>query len=97
MNALNIIGPKVRRLRHQRGWSQNDLAIRLQLLGMEDGTRGKISKIESRIIWVSDEDMLYLARALKVDMKDLYPAVIHKSRLLSEVIKEVKSSRYGVS
>ena len=64
---------------------------------MEDGTRGKISKIESRIIWVSDEDMLYLARALKVDMKDLYPTVIHKSRLLYEVIKEVKSSRYGVS
>jgi malate/lactate dehydrogenase len=64
---------------------------------MEDGTRGKISKIESRIIWVSDEDMLYLARALKVDMKDLYPVVIHKSRLLYEVIKEVKSSRYGVS
>jgi transcriptional regulator with XRE-family HTH domain len=97
MNALNIIGPKVRRLRHQRGWSQNDLAIRLQLLGMEDGTRGKISKIESRIIWVSDEDMLYLARALKVDLNDLYAAVIHNSRLLYKVIKEVKSSRYGVS
>jgi transcriptional regulator with XRE-family HTH domain len=97
MNALNIIGPKVRRLRHHRGWSQNDLAIPLQLLGMEDGTRGKISKIESRIIWVSDEDMLYLARALKVDMKDLYPAVIYKSPLLYEVIKEVKSSRYGVA
>jgi len=25
---LNLIGPKVRRLRHQHSWSQNDLAIR---------------------------------------------------------------------
>jgi hypothetical protein len=25
---LNLIGPKIRRLRHQRNWSQNDLAIR---------------------------------------------------------------------
>jgi transcriptional regulator with XRE-family HTH domain len=97
MNALNIIGPKVRRLRHQRGWSQNKLATKAQLLGMEEASRGKVSKIEARLVWVSDEDMLYLARALKVDMKDLYPAVIHKSRLLYEVIKEVKFSRYGVS
>lgn len=43
MRALNIIGPKVRRLRHQHGWSQNDLAIRLQLLGMDEGTRRPIS------------------------------------------------------
>jgi hypothetical protein len=40
---LNLIGPKVRRLRHQRSWSQNDLAIRLQLLGMDEGTRRPIS------------------------------------------------------
>jgi len=31
---LNLIGPKVRRLRHQRSWSQNDMDILLQLLGM---------------------------------------------------------------
>lgn len=43
MRALNIIGLRVRRLRHQHGWSQNDLAIRLQLLGMDEGTRRSIS------------------------------------------------------
>ena len=47
---LNLIGPKVRRLRHQRNWSQNDLAIRLQILVMGEGTRGRVSKIEARLV-----------------------------------------------
>jgi hypothetical protein len=68
---LNLIGPKVRRLRHQRSWSQNDLAIRLQLLGMEEGTRCRVSKIEARLVWVSDEDMIYLAKALSENAGNL--------------------------
>jgi len=94
---LNLIGPKVRRLRHQRSWSQNDLAIRLQILGMGEGTRGRVSKIEARLVWVSDEDMIYLARALKVEVGDLYPVVISKSDCLHEAIGAAKASRYGVA
>jgi len=94
---LNLIGPKVRRIRHQRNWSQNDLAIRLQILGMGEGTRCRVSKIEARLVWVSDEDMLYLARALKVEIGDLYPVMIRKSRCLYEAIGTAKASRYGVA
>ncbi len=94
---LNLIGPKVRRLRHQRSWSQNDLAIRLQILGMDEGTRGRVSKIEARLVWVSDEDMIYLARALKVEVGDLYPVMIRKSHCLHEAIGAAKASRYGVA
>jgi transcriptional regulator with XRE-family HTH domain len=97
MKAYNIIGPRVRWLRHQRSWSQNDLAIRLQLLGMEEGTRGRVSKIEARLVWVSDEDMIYLARALKVEVGDLYPEMIRKSSRLDEAIAAAKASRYGVA
>jgi len=68
---LNLFGPKVRRIRHQRSWSQNDLAIRLQILGMREGTRRRISKIEARLVWVSDEDMLKLARVLRVTVERL--------------------------
>jgi hypothetical protein len=32
--------------------SQNDLAIKLQILGMEEATRGKVSKIEARRVWL---------------------------------------------
>ena len=66
--ALNVIGPQVRRLRNQRGWSQNKLAIKLQLAGMDYATRGKVCKIEARKVWVSNDDMLFLAYALGVEL-----------------------------
>ena len=94
---LNLIGPKVRHLRHQRSWSQNDLATRLQILGMDEGTRSRVSKIEARLVWVSDEDMIYLARAFKVEVGDLYPEMIRKSRRLHEAIGSAKASRYGMA
>lgn len=94
---LNLIGPKVRHLRHQRSWSQNDLATRLQLLGMDEGTRCRVSKIEARLVWVSDEDMIYLARAFKVEVGELYPEMIRKSRRLHEAIGSAKASRYGMA
>ena len=73
------------------------MAIRLQILGMGEGTRGRVSKIEARLVWVSDEDMIYLARALKVEVGDLYPVLIRKSRCLHGAISEAKASRYGVA
>ena len=71
MRHLNIIGPQVRRLRSRRGWSQNQLAIKLQIAGMDFATRKKVCKIESREVWVSDDDMLFLARVLGVKPNDL--------------------------
>lgn len=59
---LNIIGPQIRRLRNAMGWSQNCFAIKLQLLGMEAATRKKVAKIESREVWVSDDDLLFISR-----------------------------------
>ena len=82
MRRLNVIGPQVRRLRAQREWSQNKLAIKLQLAGMDHATRGKVCKIESRKGWVSDDDMLFLAHVLGVELKDLYPtSLLHASNL----------------
>ena len=94
---LNLIGPKVRHLRHQRSWSQNDLATKLQILGMDEGTRCRVSKIEARLVWVSDEDMIYLARVFKVEVGDLYPEMIRKSRRLHEAIGSAKASHYGMA
>jgi DNA-binding XRE family transcriptional regulator len=36
MRNRNVIGPEIRRLRSRREMSQNDLAIKLQILGMEE-------------------------------------------------------------
>ena len=94
MRNLNVIGPEVRRLRSRRNWSQNDLTIKLQLLGM-DATRGKISKIESRLVWVSDDDLIFLARALGVSVEDLYPDYIRGAKQLCHAIDMSKASRFG--
>jgi transcriptional regulator with XRE-family HTH domain len=69
----NLVGPQVRKLRYQRGWKQKDLAARLQILGW-DIDRASVSKIESQLVWVGDFEMFYLAEALRVDLKQLFPA-----------------------
>lgn len=95
MRNQNVIGPQVRRLRSQRNWSQNDFAIKLQLLGMENATRCKVSKIEARIVCVSDDDLIFLARGLGVSVEDLYPDFILAAKRLYEAICMSKASRYG--
>lgn len=95
MRNLNVIGPQVRRLRSQRAWSQNDLAIKLQILGMENATRCKIAKIETRRVWIADEDLIYIARALGVSLEELYPDFIRGAKRLYEAICTSKASRYG--
>jgi transcriptional regulator with XRE-family HTH domain len=96
MRHVNIIGPQVRRLRNQRGWSQDDLAIKLQRAGMEDATRSNVSKLEARLIRAIDEDMLYLARALRVELGELYPESVRLALDLYEAIRRSKASRYGI-
>ncbi len=96
MRNRNVIGPQVRRLRCQREWSQNDLAIKLQLLGMEDATRCKVSKIEARLVRVPDDDLIYLARALSVGAEELYPDVIRCAKRLYDAISTANASRYGL-
>ncbi len=93
--SYNLVGPQIRRLRNARGWSQNHLAIKLQLLGMEYATRGKVCKIESREVWVSDDDMIFISRGLNVDPKDLFPSKILNAEHLYDAICEVKASPFG--
>lgn len=92
---FNVIGPQVRRLRSSRGWSQNDLATKLQILGMENASRVKVAKIESRLVWIADEDLIYLSRALRVSTEELYPDFIRTAKRLYDAISMSKASPYG--
>jgi transcriptional regulator with XRE-family HTH domain len=76
--------------------SQNDLAIKLQILGMEEATRGKVSKIEARRVCVSDDDLMYIARALGVGLEELYPDFIRGAKRLYDAICAAKASRFGL-
>ena len=92
----NVIGPEIRRLRSRREMSQNDLAIKHQILGMEEATRGKVSKIEARRVCVSDDDLMFIARALGVGLEELYPDFIRGAKRLYDAICMSKASRFGV-
>lgn len=68
----NIVGPQVMRIRNGKGMSQSDLAVACQLIGW-DVSRGVIARIEGRLKWVSDSELLQLAKALKVSVPELFP------------------------
>lgn len=61
------------RIRVQKGWSQSELAAACQRLGW-DVSRGVIARIEGKVRWVADSELLSLARALSVLVPDLFPA-----------------------
>jgi hypothetical protein len=70
--------------------------IKLQRAGMEDATRGNISKLEARLIRVIDEDLLYFARVLGVEVIELYPESIRCACHLYEAIRKATASRFGL-
>jgi transcriptional regulator with XRE-family HTH domain len=70
--ARNIIGPQLRRWRKERGLTQPMLVARCNLLGW-GLSRESLAKIETRIRWVADAELVCLATALKVPVEALLP------------------------
>ncbi|MFM2082474.1 MAG: hypothetical protein RL380_1165 [Verrucomicrobiota bacterium] len=76
----NIVGPQVRRLREQRGWSQAALAAKCQMAGW-DVSRSIVAAIEGRVRWVGDFELMMLAKVLRTDAVDLLPKQMNWSEL----------------
>lgn len=68
----NVVGEQVRKLRYQRELTQETLSAKCNLLGW-DISRGAMAKIESGLRCVTDAELFVLAKALKVELRDLYP------------------------
>lgn len=66
----NISGPKIREVRERRGWTQEELAAKLQLENVVLSQKS-ISRIEQRERVVSDYELLVLARVLNTDLYQL--------------------------
>ena len=69
---LNLVGPQVRKWRTDRGWSQETMAQKSQLLGWSI-SRHSLAKLELGLRRVSDAELFFLAKVLRVDLRDLYP------------------------
>ena len=69
----NSIGPKLRKLRSQLEWTQEELAAKLQLAGLHHLDRFAVSKIESQVRSVYDYELIILAKVLNVEVGELVP------------------------
>lgn len=72
-NPRNLVGPQIRSLRDLQKLTQPMLAARCRRWGW-DLSRETLAKIETQLRWVSDFELLCLARALRVEPPELWPS-----------------------
>jgi transcriptional regulator with XRE-family HTH domain len=70
MERLNDVGPQIRRLRCERGWTQDLLAAKLQLHGWDISREG-VAKVEGGYHGVSDRQLRCLSRAFNSPIEDV--------------------------
>ncbi len=68
----NLCGGRVAELRKRKKWSQHQLAVALQILGL-DVDKNAIQRIEARKRFVTDIELGYLCRALDSTYDGLLP------------------------
>jgi transcriptional regulator with XRE-family HTH domain len=68
----NIIGPTVIKFRHQRGWTQEELVTKLQLVGCYI-TRDVLANIEVQRSVVTDIHIRAFAEVFRIAEADLFP------------------------
>jgi transcriptional regulator with XRE-family HTH domain len=75
----NVVGPQIRKRRYDLGLTQEQLAARCQLRGL-DISRGTLSQIEAQVRCVKDLELFKLASVLKISTDSLFPADVRRRR-----------------
>ena len=88
----NVVGSQIRKVRKKLGLTQEQLAARCQLEGL-DISRSTLGQIEARLRYVSDEELIVLASLLGVTADQLYPEEILKRHRGKKLKPKVKKSR----
>jgi transcriptional regulator with XRE-family HTH domain len=68
---MNVIGSNVRFLREKNGWTQDQLAAKCNLQGLNI-SRGTLAKIEAKVRRVIDIEVKMLAAVLQVEINELF-------------------------
>lgn len=68
----NVVGQTIARIRSEKGWTQDYLVDRLQLLGC-GMTRAVLANIETRRSTVTDTQLFAIAAALGINPQELLP------------------------
>jgi DNA-binding XRE family transcriptional regulator len=89
-NPRNLVGLQIRHLRDRQELTQPMLAARCRRWGW-DLSRQTLAKIETQLRWVSDFELLCLARALRVEPHDLWPAKDKIPKMLEDYFERLSS------
>ena len=89
MKKLNLIRQQVIKLRRRNGWTQEQLAVQLQLAGWHNATRSTVSKLEGGSLGVAEYDLLFIAAALRVQVVHLFPPIDWKRPMDETVHKYI--------
>lgn len=73
-NEKNMVGDQVRKLRIEKGWSQQTLSNKLETLAIYI-CRGSISRIEDKQRTVTDIELYGLAEILGVSIESLFAVI----------------------
>jgi transcriptional regulator with XRE-family HTH domain len=68
---MNIVGKNVRAIREQKGWTQEILVAKCNLIEWKI-SRGTLAKIESNVRRVTDIEVKKIAQALNVPINELF-------------------------
>ena len=86
----NAAGPQIARVRGERNLTQEELATKLQVAGV-DLDRIAVAKIEARIRSIYDYELAVIARLLAVPADDLLP----NSAVLTRLLPELRQGHLG--
>ena len=95
MQYKNLIGAEIRKRRDRLDWTQSDLIVKLQLAGW-DIDRSQLSKIECRLVHLSDYQQLFFARVFKVSLNDLFPNVDSTVRIDDFLARAMERNRVPI-
>lgn len=62
----------MRKLRLEKGWTQNQLAVKLQIFGW-DTSRESVAKLEHQRRRAPDLELFVLAKVLSAKLEDFFP------------------------
>jgi len=92
MKMCNLIGPQVRDLREERRWTQQTLAEKLKIAGL-DISLSSLAKIEARLVRVHDFELFYFACAFNVSLSQLLPSIHQNDPALHDKLMLVMNSQ----
>jgi transcriptional regulator with XRE-family HTH domain len=90
MKNLNIVGPQVRGLRIQQGWTQESLSAKLRLAGWNVSS-ASLADLEARMLPVADHHLFFLAKIFNVPLRKLFPKIDPQDPNLQQTLNRFMS------